>query len=111
MAAICGVLLAMISLLVGCGTLVNVAGGGEGTPYGGTKFDAAACSAGLAAGVGPSLPDQKFDPPTSLGLGCYALVDLPFSIVADTLTLPITLTRQEQPWKKPSGEDSSPERR
>lgn len=90
---------------LGCGALINVAGNGDRTPYGGTRFDAATCVGGLASGVGIGPPDQKLDRPASLGLGCCALADLPFSLVADTLTLPLTLPT----WFEETAKEKAPE--
>jgi Protein of unknown function (DUF1375) len=70
------------------------------------------CSGGLAAGVGLSPPDQKFDRSTCVELGCCALVDLPFSLVADTLTLPITLVAESKEGAEESTREGQlPERR
>src|SRR5215217_4717672 len=66
---------------LGCGTIVNVAGDGERTPYGGTMVDVG-CARGLPTGVGLGPPDQKFDRPTCLGLGLCSVADLPFSLLS-----------------------------
>jgi len=56
---------------------------GDSLPYGGTLVDSL-----VIWGVATST--EGWD---ALGLACLALVDLPFSILADTLLLPYSILR------------------
>ncbi len=62
-------------------------------PYGGTKLDAAAISTfPTARGIEKPEPLSYFQPGTEcLYLASMGLLDIPFAILADTLTLPITV--------------------
>ena len=78
------VLLTLMPL--GCATALNLqekatpgVGGGEKRPFGGVRTDLEVCAASL------------FNPPL-LPLGGLCLVDLPLSAVADTVTLPYTVS-------------------
>jgi hypothetical protein len=61
--------------------------------FGGTKLDAAVISIfPTALGIEKSDPHPILGKgPESLYLACMGLVDLPFSLVADTLALPVTV--------------------
>jgi uncharacterized protein YceK len=79
-----------VPVLSGCGTLFF---NQEHTPYGGTLVDV-----GVISVFPTALGLQKLKPEDELGgqgpefvcLACMGLLDLPFSLVADTLALPIT---------------------
>ncbi len=80
---------------VGCGTVMNLNGGlpdgGAEYPYGGALIDGVGMvsSANILyeLGTGQAVNESGL----LLPLGVLAIVDLPFSIAADTLTLPWTL--------------------
>lgn len=78
-------------VLSGFGTFINLSNEAY-TPYGGTALDAGMISTlPIALGANKSEPSDKFGPgPETLYLASMGLVDLPFSVVADTLTLPVT---------------------
>lgn len=71
----------------GCATVINV-GDDTKLPFGGTLLDGAALTLPIAA-----LDDKpdKFDFKQSCLIASMALVDLPFSVVGDVLTLPYTV--------------------
>jgi uncharacterized protein YceK len=87
------VLLTVVPVLVltGCGTLANLS---DGQVYGGVRSDARVGSSYVRAGLGAA-PDPDPIPllsdPGKVALGTFILADLPFSAVADTVLLPITL--------------------
>jgi uncharacterized protein YceK len=85
--------------LNGCGTALNLQG--DCDPYGGTRMAATVGYGGLATGLGVIEPNQKLDRQTCALLGCYAAADLPFSVIGDTVTLPITLTLAARPHADP----------
>ena len=75
----------------GCGTLVNVTsvappeiGGGQRLPYGGVIWDLEGEYRALTAP-----PPSRFG--VHLPMIFFYLIDLPFSAIGDTLTLPITI--------------------
>jgi uncharacterized protein YceK len=81
-------LLATTPLLSGCGTALNLAN--ERTVYGGAVFDVG-CGYGCAASlVQPGESPHKFPPGVRLLMALGAVADFPFSLVGDTLTLPLT---------------------
>ena len=76
-----------ILLFCGCGTVMNYRYEGP-TPYGGVRSDAAAIS-GLCSG-------RHLETRSELGFwvqmyGIASIFDLPFSAVADTVILPVTV--------------------
>jgi uncharacterized protein YceK len=77
-------LFASLAGLSGCGTLFNL--GQDAQPYGGVVLETQIIASGVPQGLYPFIPD--FDVPQ---LWPLAVVDMPFSLVGDTLTLPITL--------------------
>ena len=88
--------LAIVLLISGgCGTLINLSGGLPDSctvyPYGGTLVDGAGVVGSVnmlyELGTGQAVTDNGIMIP----LGVLAAVDLPFSILADTLTLPWTV--------------------
>jgi uncharacterized protein YceK len=90
-------------ILGGCGTSLNL--DGDSRIYGGIQLDAQHCSEGLAKAAGNTRqqePDQT--PLWHLAQSAGALVDLPLSLVMDTLTLPITIatTMEERNDQEPA---------
>lgn len=81
-------LASICNILAGCGTVMNLTNlpptPGEGAAYRGTAFN-------MAFLLPPSSGPQKFDDSTNILLGCYAAIDLPFTLIGDTLTLPYTV--------------------
>ena len=79
-----------VPVLSGCGTLFF---NQEYTPYGGTMADVGVISIfPTALGIQEAKPGDELgrQGPEFVCLACMGLLDLPFSIVADTLALPIT---------------------
>jgi len=58
--------------------------------FGGIAGDAGLAYGGMYEACWPQ-PNSKFKPEVSFCLGFVGLADLPFSVVGDTLTLPITV--------------------
>ena len=76
-------------LLGGCGTAVNLAN--ERSPYGGVATDLG-CSWGGLLSLTPFVePDPHYPAGFGFFLGLAAFADTPFSLVGDTVTLPIIL--------------------
>jgi uncharacterized protein YceK len=75
----------MACTLGGCATAHNLKH--ERQIYGGVRLDAPAVPC-ILSGFSPTHPPQDG---FSVVLGTWALTDLPFSAVADTLTLPVTV--------------------
>jgi uncharacterized protein YceK len=76
--------------LHGCGTVLNMCHP-ETRAFGGVETDAILGPCFLASGVTRAVvdsPPQKFSPEVEIGLGAWALVDLPFSVIGDIVTLP-----------------------
>ncbi|CAN5545920.1 hypothetical protein BH10PLA2_BH10PLA2_39070 [soil metagenome] len=81
----------------GCGTALNLVGipdSGETYPYGGTLVEGGAI-AGSAVTLYQLGTGEATDG-SAIPLGVLATVDLPFTIVGDTLTLPWTLVKYAQ---------------
>ena len=82
--------LAAVSAQGGCGTAGNLTEKGGCRVYGGTRMDGAIISDSFA-------PDSEMakaeglERPVVVWAGWCGLVDLPFSVVADTVTLPFTV--------------------
>ena len=79
-----------VPIVSGCGTLFF---NQEYRPYGGTLVDVGAISTfPTALGIKTPKPNDELggQGPDMVYLACMGLLDLPFSVVADTLTLPIT---------------------
>ena len=103
-AAVYAVLAGCVVWLSGCGTVLNCTdphggAGGEKRVYGGVLIDTTVAYQ-VAAGSGLSLGR-----PAAL-IGVWAVLDLPFSVVADTLTLPFTFAATLQ--KADSGKPTPP---
>jgi uncharacterized protein YceK len=88
--ALIGLAIVLPSALGGCATSLNL--DGDSRVYGGVALDAQKCRdfLGPAPPARPDKPD-KTSPGWRLLSGAYALADLPLSLIADTLTLPITI--------------------
>jgi uncharacterized protein YceK len=93
-------ILALVGLLAagmsGCGTCRNVGIGGDGygAIYGGTLQDATAALVmpiTAAAYFGGAEGDPEMTPGQGLAIEVGMALDLPFSIVGDTVTLPLTV--------------------
>jgi uncharacterized protein YceK len=89
--------LATLSNVFGCAALMNVKCG-EAKVFGGVRTDAAASLAivptlAVCCGLKSDSDFEILTPPACLALQCLALVDLPFSFVADTLLLPVAVGR------------------
>ncbi|MBV9125814.1 MAG: YceK/YidQ family lipoprotein [Planctomycetes bacterium] len=84
-------MIAVFPVLSGCATALNIQN--DRQIYGGVRTDAIVGPYGLAKGIGFVMIEnhEKFSPSTNAMLGACALADLPFSAVADTLTLPVTV--------------------
>lgn len=72
----------------GCGTALNCCGGknSDRVIYGGTLLDATFVTAAVT-----NKPVADWTPGSVRWLGFCALIDLPMSIIGDTVTLPLTL--------------------
>jgi uncharacterized protein YceK len=79
-------LLAALTSITGCGTLLNL-GEKDSPPYGGVILDSEIVAQGVPLGLAAWSHD--IDVPSFWPL---ALIDLPFSLAGDTVTLPITVT-------------------
>jgi uncharacterized protein YceK len=79
-------LLATLLALSGCGTLIS-----DSSPYSGVCLDTKIVAQGIPRGLGAWTCD--IDVPSFWPL---AVLDLPFSLVGDTLLLPFTLTAKLQ---------------
>jgi uncharacterized protein YceK len=102
-------LLALLGSLAGCGTMENVLDVQHEErrlrPYGGVAADFQACNDILQQRQPDGyFPGMNLVLPTVKGLCCCVrLVDVPISVVTDTLTLPLTLNHvprtgmQDQP--------------
>jgi hypothetical protein len=66
-------------------------------------IDAEATCGGLASVVGFGEEPGEIDRPTWLMLACGGIIDFPFSVLADTATLPITIPSSLEKILKPKG--------
>lgn len=88
-----------VCTLGGCGAALNLSG--EKRIYGGALLDAGAFTLGVCEGVGVTAehlgviePQRRYpvaDPLTWMWVSICAAFDLPFTLVADTATLPWTV--------------------
>jgi uncharacterized protein YceK len=79
-----------LTTLAGCASVGNFAGEEGCRVYGGTRTDASLIS-DCWGGESEIAKSQAIAGPVRLAGGCCGLVDLPFSMIADTVTLPITV--------------------
>jgi uncharacterized protein YceK len=99
--------LATLSNVLGCAALMNVKCG-EAKVFGGVQIDAAASLAivptlAVCCGLKDDSEFEFLQPPACLALQCFALVDLPFSFVADTLLLPVAVGRAIEAKQRAEG--------
>jgi uncharacterized protein YceK len=99
---------ALVGAVAGCGTIGNLADPSRTTPFGGVIRDCEA--SGWLMNEVSEAPKKPAAETAGLVLAAPIItVDLPLSLVADTVTLPITLSivlmRQSQPEPSP---DSGP---
>jgi uncharacterized protein YceK len=82
--------LVALATVGGCATYGSLGDKDGGKVYGGTRLDATI----IAEGIAPA-PDvaktQALERPVLVGAACCGLVDMPFSFLADTALLPITV--------------------
>jgi uncharacterized protein YceK len=93
-------LAASLALLSGCGTIMNFSDKGNGSIYGGVVRDFS--ETGRLLEHTPSSSSGPFLRACDVALaGSFYTFDVPFSFVADTLTLPVTipaaLSRRDRP--------------
>ena len=91
-----GLLVCVLVSVTGCGTVANFwpgpCGVGGKWPYGGVGIDVAMAAMAPVMALNPSEPTSLADRLWMLVLApCGCALDLPFSFVADTLTLPFTV--------------------
>lgn len=106
-------LAAALPALGGCAASNNLFRG-DSKVYGGTRIDATLVAEGFGTDE-QTAKEQKLERPVLACEGLYGLIDMPFSLVADTvmlpITVPITLSKQAQkpqntkPTKKVEEED------
>ncbi len=82
-------LLAALPTLVGCASYANLGTEDGWKVYGGTRLDATLISEGFAPG--PEVTRKKVERPVLAMEGCCGLVDMPFSVLVDTVLLPVTV--------------------
>jgi len=83
-------ILATLSTLGGCATYGSLGGADGAKVYGGTRLDATIIADGLAPA--PEIAkSSEVERPVWVWAACCGLVDLPFSVLADTALLPITV--------------------
>lgn len=101
--------LVALPLLGGCATADNLAGKGDCRIYGGARLDGTLIAEGFQRDSALA-KTQAVERPVLVGEGCCGLVDLPLSLVADTITLPITVpvTLSKQKHETDAGPVSSP---
>jgi uncharacterized protein YceK len=82
--------LVILPILSGCATATNVFKDNDCKVYGGTRVDADLVSSSF--GADPKKTRADGVEPSAMALaGCCGLVDMPFSFIADTVILPITV--------------------
>ena len=80
---------ALCACNIGCATALNVASEDSRQVYGGVQIDGALV--GHDVGILIAGEDSKIADEIPFGIGLVAIGDMPFSVIADTLTLPITV--------------------
>ncbi|MGE3803233.1 MAG: YceK/YidQ family lipoprotein [Gemmataceae bacterium] len=104
--------LAILPALAGCAASQNWAADSGPTVYGGTKTDLALISGNLGPNADPE-KIKKISPSVKAYACCCGLVDLPFTIVADTLMLPVVIpqatARANYPVDEEAGEETEKE--
>ena len=84
----------------GCATVYDLATDTASNVYGGVQLDGHII-ASAATGSGGNCGLQNCDKYAVWSLGLPAVVDLPLSLVGDTLVLPYTLAKSPQPLPAP----------
>jgi uncharacterized protein YceK len=97
------VLAAALAGLGGCATAVNLGAPDGCRVYGGTRVDAALVAEGFAPDA-DAAKKNNVERPVLVWEACCGLIDLPLSMVADTVLLPITVPLAVQKL----GADSQP---
>ena len=82
--------LAAAPALVGCATSSNLFSKDECKVYGGTRLDATLISEGFSPDP-EAVKANRLEPPVVAWEACCGMFDLPLSVIADTVTLPITV--------------------
>jgi uncharacterized protein YceK len=94
-------LVAMLIPSTGCGTVLNLSN--DASPYGGVVLETKLVAEGVMAGPAAWTCDI-----TEVSFWPLALVDLPASLVGDTLTLPFSLKAQHERQRAEKAQDSTP---
>jgi uncharacterized protein YceK len=81
---------ALVPWVGGCATVGSLSGKDDNKVFGGARLDATLISEGLSSDSKAS-KTQEIERPLLLEEACCGLVDMPLSIVADTVLLPITV--------------------
>jgi uncharacterized protein YceK len=81
---------AALMVLGGCATASTLTGKNEQKVYGGTRLDATLISEGFSSDS-PAAKTAGIERPILACEGLCGLVDLPLSVVADTVVLPVTV--------------------
>jgi uncharacterized protein YceK len=84
------VALTALSALGGCATYGSLGGKDGAKVYGGTRLDATIIADGLAP-ASEVAKSPVLERPVLVWAACCGLVDLPFSVLADTALLPLTV--------------------
>lgn len=86
--ALCWMLIALP--LAGCATAGDITAKGGPQVYGGTRTDIALIKGDMGPDADPA-DVKKISRSVRAGAACCGLVDLPFSVIADTVMLPVTV--------------------
>jgi uncharacterized protein YceK len=84
------VLLAALLTLSGCATSANLGSPDGCKVFGGTRLDATLISEGLAPDPDVAKKNE-LERPVMVYEACCGMIDMPFSILADAVLLPITV--------------------
>jgi uncharacterized protein YceK len=84
------VLAAALPVLGGCATGANLGAQDGCTVYGGTRLDATLVAEGFSPDADVSRKNN-LEHPVLVWEGCCGLIDMPLSLIADTVLLPITV--------------------
>jgi uncharacterized protein YceK len=83
-------LAAALPALHGCATGANLGAEDGCKVYGGTRLDATLVAEGFSPDAGVA-KKNNLEHPVLVWEGCCGLIDLPLSMIADTVLLPITV--------------------
>lgn len=96
--------------LVGCATSKDIAGTTGPRVYGGTQTDLALISGQLGpTNHADEERARRISGPVKTWAACCGLADLPFSFVADTLLLPVTMSQANTRAEAQAAAESEPE--